>query len=146
MAAFTGSSGILGGIDDPERLIVGRASGDFSKVVQVAPVIGRFFTEAEDKPGAAKVAMLSYGLWQRRFGGRQDVLGQTIQISSVPYAVIGVVPPELDAVRLADLWSPLAMPVDPTTRRSDFLYVVGRLKPGVSSQQAQAEMLPSVNA
>jgi putative ABC transport system permease protein len=62
MAAFTGNSGILGGVDEPERLIVGRASGDFSEVVQVAPVIGRFFTDVEDKPGAAKVAMLSYGL------------------------------------------------------------------------------------
>jgi putative ABC transport system permease protein len=140
MAAFTASSGVLGGVDEPERLIVGRATGDFSKIIQIAPVIGRFFNEAEDKPGAAKVAMLSYGLWQRRFGGRSDILGQTIQISSVPYTVIGVAPAELDVVRKVDLWSPLAMPVDPNTRRSDFLHVIGRLKPGVSPDQAQAEM------
>ena len=140
MAAFTSSSGILGGVGESERLLVGRTAGDFAKVIGVSPVIGRYFNEAENSSGGPKVAVLSYGLWQRRFGKRPDILGRTIEISSVPYTVIGIAPSELDVVRQVDLWSPLAMPVDPNMRRSDFLHVIGRLKPGVSLQQAEAEM------
>lgn len=84
--------------------------------------------------------MLSYGFWQRRFAGRTDVVGQTLQINSIPYMVIGVTPLEVDALRKIDMWAPLALQVDPNRRRADFLRVIGRLKPGVSTQQAQAEM------
>ncbi|MGA9471247.1 MAG: ABC transporter permease [Terriglobales bacterium] len=140
MAAFTLSSATLGGVDQPERLIMGLASADFSKIVNTSPTLGRFFNAAEAQPSAAKVVMLSYGFWQRRFAGRTDVVGQTLQINSIPYMVIGVTPLEVDALRKIDMWAPLALQVDPNRRRADFLRVIGRLKPGVSTQQAQAEM------
>jgi putative ABC transport system permease protein len=140
MAAFTLSSATLGGVDQPERLIMGLASADFSKIVNTSPTLGRFFNAAEAQPSAAKVVMLSYGFWQRQFAARQDIVGQTLQINSIPYTVIGVTPPEVDALRKIDMWAPLALQVDPNRRRADFLRVIGRLKPGVSTQQAQAEM------
>ena len=140
MAAFTLSSATLGGVDQPERLIMGLASADFSKIGNNSPPLGRFFNAAEAQPSAAKVVMLSYGFWQRRFAGRTDVVGQTLQINSIPYMVIGVTPLEVDALRKIDMWAPLALQVDPNRRRADFLRVIGRLKPGVSTQQAQAEM------
>lgn len=140
MAAFTLSSATLAGSDQPERLIMGLASADFSRIVNTSPALGRFFNAPEDQPSAANVVMLSYGFWQRRFAGRPDIVGQTLQINSVPYTVIGVTPPEVDALRKIDMWAPLAMQVDPNKRRADFLRVIGRLKPGVSPQQAQAEM------
>jgi putative ABC transport system permease protein len=140
MAAFTLSSATLGGVDQPERLIMGLASADFSKIVNTSPTLGRFFNAAEAQPSAAKVVMLSYGFWLRQFAARQDIVGQTLQINSIPYTVIGVTPPEVDALRKIDMWAPLALQVDPNRRRADFLRVIGRLKPGVSTQQAQAEM------
>ena len=139
MAAVTVGSATLGGTSEPQRIIVGRASTDLWRVLQAPPVLGRTFTPAEDTPNGPKVAMLSYGLWQSRFGGKPEVIGQTIQLNSVPYTVIGVAPEELSIVR-GDVWAPLALAVNPAERRSDFLKVVGRLKPGVLREQAQAEL------
>ena len=139
MAAVTVGRATLGGTSEPQRIIVGRASTDLWRVLQAPPVLGRTFTPAEDTPNGPKVAMLSYGLWQSRFGGKPEVIGQTIQLNSVPYTVIGVAPEELSIVR-GDVWAPLALAVNPAERRSDFLKVVGRLKPGVLREQAQAEL------
>jgi putative ABC transport system permease protein len=139
MAAMTTTNANLGGVDDPERLVIGRATASFFRVLQASPVIGRAFSDEEDAPNRPKVAMLSYGLWQRRFGGRSDIVGQTVSINAVPYTVIGVAPRELGFAP-ADVWAPLAIQAQAAGRRADFLQVFGRLKPGVTPQQAQAEL------
>ena len=102
----------------------------------VKPLIGRVFTEAEDLNGA-QVAVISYGLWQRRYGGSPDVLGRTISVSDIPYEVIGVLPREFYFLpaREIDLWIPASFPA---WMRKAFGWhdeqVVARLKAGVTAQ------------
>src|SRR5207248_3452274 len=98
------------------------------QVLGTPPVLGRAFTAEEDQPNAPKVAVLSYGLWKRRFGGSSDVLGKTVQINSVPYTIVGAAAPQMDMVT-ADVWAPLAIQINPNARRNDFLRVFARLKP-----------------
>lgn len=139
MAAVTGGSATLGGTSDPQRIAVRRASSDLWRVLQAPPVMGRTFAKEEDTPNGLKVVMLSHAFWQSRFGGKSEVIGQSIQLNAVPYTVIGVAPAE-SAIITGDVWIPLAVAVNPAERRSDFLTVIGRLKPGVSREQAQAEL------
>jgi len=103
----------------------------------------------EDAEAKSPIAVLSYGLWQRRFGARPDIVGQSITLNGVPFSVVGVMPASFQfhikqrsgTGRPAELWSVLPMPVGPGANdRGRFLSVVGRLKPGVSAEQANAEM------
>ena len=141
MAAFTPTAFSLSGAGEPERLIGASVTANFFDVMQLAPLLGRVFTAANETPGQDTVVVLSHGLWQRRFGGANDVLGRTLTLSGRPYEVIGVMPPTLAWPDDAELWRPLA-PVEQQrqARGSFWLPVIGRLKPGVSVEQAQTEM------
>ncbi|MBW8876227.1 MAG: ABC transporter permease [Acidobacteria bacterium] len=135
-----GSVTLTGG-DRPERVgAVGMTASLFS-VLKVPALLGRTFQEADDLPGAEKVTVLSHELWQRRYGGRRDVLDQVLQIDGVATRVVGVMPAEFrfPSVR-AELWQPLAIdPAKPVV--GNFSYTgVGRLKPGVTRQQAAHEL------
>ncbi len=142
MAAATQSSINITGEGEPERIIGARVTADFLPTLGVAPVVGRNFLAEEDKPNGAHVAILSHGLWQRRFGGDPGIVGKTIDLSGTQYSVIGVMPAsfKLPGLSRMDVIAPLA--ADPTQagRRNDFLFVVGRLKPGVAVPAAEAEM------
>jgi putative ABC transport system permease protein len=105
------------------------------------PILGRTFTEAHETVGQDRVVVLSYGLWQRRFGGAQDVLGRTMALGGEPFEIIGVMPPALGFPAQAELWAPLSVDDNLREARTAFwLPVIGRLKPGVSPEQAQTEM------
>ena len=147
MAGFSTFSPILGGAEDePERIEAGRSVGELFSVLGVQPMLGRKFLEEENKEGKSKVVILSYGLWQRRFGGDSRIIGQQVLINSEPYAVVGVLPPDFEDPMRAEaghvqLWMPLEITAQkPEARRQDFLGVIARLKPGSSLQQASAEM------
>src|ERR1051326_9237315 len=92
MAAFNGASLTLTGGPDPERLRGGRVTADFFNVLRTQAFMGHTFLPKDDQPGNNTVVVLSYGLWQRRFGSDKNIVGQTIQLDSKPYTVIGVLP------------------------------------------------------
>ncbi len=119
-----------------------RTSPGFFEILRVAPLMGRTIRVEDDAPGAASVVVLSYGFWQRWFGGRPDVLGQKIAVGSATAEVIGVMPPEFafPTMPRAELYTPVKL--DPVAALSDGrnYTTVARLRPGVSLASAQAEM------
>jgi putative ABC transport system permease protein len=141
LAAYTGGNGILTGRGEPQRIFAPAASANFFAVLGVEPLLGRTFRAGEDQPGAERVTVLTYGLWQRMFGGAAEILGQTLTISNNQYTVVGVLPPSFQfALRPADLWLPYQPTQNQLTRR--FMHgtnLIGRLRPGQSLEQAQTE-------
>jgi putative ABC transport system permease protein len=123
----------------PEQLQAGQVSASYFKLFGAPVLRGRTFSPDEDRPGGPRVAVLSYGLWQRRFGGDPNVIGKTIQISGDPHDVIGIIGPQFDLAELGEppeLWVPFQL--DPNTvDQGHFFQSAGRLKPGVSLEQAQ---------
>jgi predicted permease len=120
----------------------GRVSDGFFHTLGVQPVMGRDFRRGEDRPGAAKVAMLAYGTWMKRFGGR-EVIGQTVSLSGDPYTIVGVLPQNFSfqPQPTAELWTPLGDKTGCEQRRSCHdLYAVGRLRDGVTVEMARADL------
>lgn len=141
VAAFTPSNFTMTGSDDPERIPGAQTTASFFDVVGLQPMLGRLYTEANETPGSDAVAVLSHGLWQRKFGGRNDVLGRTITLNGTAHEIIGVMPAEMKMPSNAQLWKPLAPAEDLRNARGSFwLPVIGRLKPGVPLEEAQTEM------
>ena len=133
---------------EPEDLRSQRVTAGFFNVLRVRPAIGRAFTAENEVDGRHRVAVLSDALWRRRFGGNPDITGRTIPLEGGSFEVIGVMPPEfaypLGAVRPTDLWVPYVVPPDERVRNphsvSIYLQSIARVKPGVSTEQAQAQM------
>jgi putative ABC transport system permease protein len=137
-AAYAFRRAVATGLADPEQLLVVRATPEFFQVVQSEPVVGRLFAATEED---AAVVVLSHGLWQRKFGGQPGAVGRTLRLDSIPYTIIGVLPPSYQfPARDVDAWVPLEP--TPADRQSGafWLATVARLKPGVSLAQAQQEM------
>ncbi|MCI0348119.1 MAG: ABC transporter permease, partial [Acidobacteriales bacterium] len=129
------------GIDPPERVQGFLVSSSMLDVLGVKPALGRGFLPEEDQPGKDNVTILAHGLWQRRFGGDPHIVGKTIMLNDVARTVIGVMPPDYNFPRGAEILAPLAMtPARIANRRFHTYLVVGRLKLNVSVQQAQAEL------
>jgi predicted permease len=141
---------ILSGGGEMERVEALYVSADFFPMLRVRPAIGRLFTPAEDNRGRpANVVLLSHGFWMRRFGGSPGALGATVQVDSTTATVIGVLPadfvwrgePLAGTASRIDLWMPLASnPLAGSPRTLRFLKVTGRLKPGVTLEQARDEI------
>ena len=130
---------ILTGTDVPERVLgCGLGTGAFA-AMGVKPILGRDFRAEDESPKAAPVALLGYGLWQRRFGGAREVLGRTIRVNGQATTVVGVMPPGWRYPETAELWVPLR--VDPADARRGFFEYGGHamLRPGVTLAQARAE-------
>ena len=141
MAGFTPSAFTLTGDGEPERVQGASVTANFFDVMGITPVMGRVFTAENEGEGRDTVVVISHGLWQRRFGGANDVLSRTIALSGRTYQVIGVMPPSMRWPDKAQLWRPLAPNQQLRDSRNSFwLPVIGRLKPGVSPEGAQNEM------
>src|SRR5262245_51183507 len=132
----------LTGEGEPERLNASRVSTNLFPVLRVKPLLGRTFTEDEDEIGHEQVAVLTYGLWQRRFGGDPSVIGRKILLNSAPYTVVGVMGRDFAyPSREFDIYSPLTFDPQELVNRQNYSYLaVARMKPGVTVDQAQAEM------
>ncbi len=143
IAAFNGASLNLTGDGEPQRLIGVKATGRYFETYGVKPVIGRTFGPEEDTPGKDRVAVISYGLWQRIYAGANNVLERPIQLNGETYTIIGVAPPTFGAASKVDVWVPMAFRPDETdnnNRGAHYISVTGRLKDGVTPEQADAEL------
>jgi putative ABC transport system permease protein len=152
VGAFKSDPFNLTGAGDPALLDGVRASAGFFPALGVSPILGRTFTAEEDRPGHERSAVLSYRLWQDRFGGDVKVLGRSIELNGVPFDVVGIMPsgfafPRGEEMpgsfafpREPQIWVPLALPPAPRPNEPDELAVSGRLQPGITIAQAQQEM------
>ena len=129
------------GAGEPESASVISAQANFFSVLGVQPKLGRTFAAGEDQEGKNHVAILSYGFWQRHFGGDLGVIGKPVELSSETYSVIGVMPRWFNYPPATDIWAPIDMsPKNLGNRGSHSYRALGRLKPGVSINQAQADL------
>jgi putative ABC transport system permease protein len=140
MALWAETSVNLADASGAERVQGLAVTYDFPKTLGIRPVLGRSFTKEEDGPTPSRVVVLGYGLWQTRFAGSRDVVGQPLRINSRPYTIIGVLPREADFPGRAQFWVPLNG--DPNQRGESYGYDgIGRLKPGVTVEQARSDLL-----
>jgi len=133
----------LTGLGEPERFPARMITAGLLPMLGVAPVAGRSILPAEDRAGGAPVAMISYGLWQRRFGGSADSIGKTITLDSQPYTLVGVLPPRFQLLQPADIFLPFepwakTLPDDRNWHPG--IIPVARLKSTATIEQARAEM------
>ena len=149
IAAMAGWSAIFAGDGkEAERVIGARVSSNFFRTLRIAPAIGRDFEHAEDHPERRRVALISDGLWRRRFGADPSVVGKPVQINQVTYLLAGVMPPLTNDLVNAgvfpgtEIWTPLGYTTQlPQGCRScRHIFVVGRMKPGISISQAEADV------
>ncbi|HEY1340248.1 MAG TPA: ABC transporter permease [Bryobacteraceae bacterium] len=139
MAALSGGSRALETPSGPEQIPGQAVTREFFDVFGVRPVAGRTFS-AEDERTNAAVVLISERLWRTRFGGDPKILGSTLRLDRKPYLVAGVVPASFQIAWDADLWTLYRVNRAPEQRRMHYLQVFGRLKPGVSAEQARASM------
>ena len=140
--AYTSASMNFVGDGLPERVEGSRVTGDLLPLLRVQPLMGRHFLPEEDVEGAPPAVMLSYGLWQRRFGGDSAIVGKSIRLDDVPHLVIGVMPHTFHfPTRTREFWIPFRFRAAAYEDRNDnYIYGVARLRDGVSLEQARAEM------
>jgi predicted permease len=143
-AAYRSSYFNSTGLEEPLRLRVRLTSSSYFHLMGVKPLLGRFYAAEEDQPGAAGVAVLSHILWQNRFGGRREVVGETLLLDDEHYTVIGVLPADFELIRRELAYIPLEPWADnPSTKdraNHEGIRVLARIRPGVSFEQALAEM------
>ncbi len=142
MAASHEDSFNLTGDGEPERVSAYTVNANFFPLLGVQPILGRGFLDEEDRPGANKVVVLSYSLWQSRYGGDRNILNRSILLNGDKHTVVGVMPASFQFfAKDVRLWVPIALDQeDWANRGGHYLTVVARLKPGVSVAQAQADM------
>jgi putative ABC transport system permease protein len=142
LAAYTGGGTILSGQGDPENLNAPRVNAAFFSVLGVDPLLGRTFQNGEDNQGGPAVTVLTYGLWQRRFGADPNIVGRALTLNGQSYTVIGVLPASFQfALRPADLFLPYQPTQNQLTRR--YMHgtnLIGRLKSDKTADEAQSEL------
>ncbi len=144
IAGYARGSFILTGAGEPLRVQSCEISADLFSVLGVKPLIGRSFLAADERPGQDRVALISHGLWQSRFGGNHALLNQQITLDGLSYTVAGVMPNGFEfpiQSERVEIWTPLEQPEDlAQLRGAHYLDVVGRIKTGVSLAQARADL------
>jgi len=131
----------LTGVETPERVQGFMITANLFDALGAQPALGRRFTPEEEQPGQDGVVILNHGFWQRRFGGDPGVVGRTIHFDGTPRTVVGVMPPEYNFPPGGEMLAPLALtPQQKQSRRNHTYLAVARLKPGVSIEQARADL------
>jgi predicted permease len=144
-AYLIGGAVNLTGVAHPQQVVAGRVTASFFRLFGARLAYGRAFTSNEDRPGGERVVVLSYGFWQRQWGGDRAIIGQAVSVNGDPSTIVGVLDRNFDAgslspdlVALPDIWMPLRL--DPDTRDdANNLLAAGRLEPGVPIQIAEQE-------
>src|SRR5436190_1709437 len=140
IAAIQEATFIISGGDKPERYLGGQISADAFAFMGVQPILGRLFRPEEDQLNAAPVALIGYDIWQNHFGGDRAAVGQTIPINGKQVTIVGVMPKGWRFPEVCDLWMPLQMDEKDHPRGMFFLDCIGKVKKGVSIEQARAEL------
>ena len=142
VAAWTYGGGTLTEPGEAEYVLGRQISCGLFSVLGVPPVEGRAFLPQEDQPGATPVAIISYSLWQRRFGGNKETIGQRLILEGKSYTVVGIAPAGFRMDGEADIYTPLGQNTEPRMRNRGafFIHVLGRLQPNVTLAQAQTEL------
>lgn len=141
LSAWTRRNVTLQQDSTPERVVAGAVTADFFQSLGAQPILGRTFAKGEDTPGSQKTVMLSEGLWKSHFGSDRNIVGRAISIGGEPHVVIGVMPAWVNLPGTAQMWIPLVPDKEQMAERGEhFMLVLGRLRPGVTLQQAQQEM------
>jgi putative ABC transport system permease protein len=141
MAIYGGRSLTLGGTERPEAVFACAAGLEFFSILRTQPILGRTFAPDEHQPGRDHVLLLSAKFWRDRFASARSVVGTTITVNSQPYTIIGVMPDNFRQPGWAQVWIPLAWTSEERAVRGNHNYMVlGRLKPGATVRQAQAEL------
>jgi len=143
MAAYDATGLTLTGRGEPVRLEGVEVGDGFFEALRVRPVLGRTFRPEENQPGRTRVVVLGHGLWQERFGGDPEIVGKVVSLSGNPYEVVGVMPRGFSFPAERQLYVPLEYEEDfmsDDSRGAWYLQVIGRLKPGVSVEQAAAQV------
>ena len=142
IAAFRSQGFSLTGAGEPEQLSGREVSASFFTALGVSPALGRNFAPDDDRPGGNRTTIISQGLWQRRFGGDPNIVGQQLTLNNESYTVIGVLPATFEWQAPVDLFVPIGLRADQLMERGSHpgMYVIGLLKPGVTVDQARTEM------
>jgi predicted permease len=141
MAASCDNQVTINGAGDPEMVVGYDFSADYFHVIGGKPELGRVFLPEEDRPGGPNVTVLSDRLWRRRFRADPNIIGKFINLGHTPFTVVGVMPPTFRYPDKVEIWTPLALPPSSSTNWEDrTLRVLARLAPGVTLEQAQAQM------
>ena len=148
MAAMVDTRANLTGRGDPEEIVVQNVEEQFFPILGVSPLVGRTFTDAENRDPQSLVVILGYDFWQRRFAGDPAIVGQTIQLNGRPQTVVGVMPQGFRlfikefslAGKPSDLWAPYALPANARDTGGRYMQAIARLKPGVPIARAQTEL------
>ncbi len=141
LAQFGGMLVTVTGGSQPVRTHAYWVSGDFFRVLRVEPLVGRTFLPEESSPGGARVAVVSYGFWQRLMGARTDLTGATLNVDDQTVTVVGVMPQGFDYPESAEIWTPRETTLPPEIHRTAHNWsVIGRLRSGVELEQARADL------
>ncbi len=141
LAAARGGSYNLTGRGDPVRVVAQRLTANYLATLRMHPALGRDFTPEEDAPGKDAVALLSHGFWLRQFGGQPEILNQTLQLNGRPVTVIGIMPKDFQPGSRTEIFTPTAFSAEEQQNHGyHYISVLGRLKPGVTLEQARSEM------
>ena len=141
MALASGGAFDVTGQSKPETIRASTVTYNFFSVLGVQPIYGRVFLRQEDQPGHNNEIILSYKLWQSRFGSNPNVIGQTLPLDGTPYQIVGVMGPKMTKPDFAQVWVPLGLTSEQAAVRGEHHYFsIARLKPGVTIAQAQTEM------
>ena len=131
----------LTGDGPPEPIAAWDVSRGYFEALGVTPLLGRWFSDADHRPGGTPVVVISHGLWQRRYASDPSIVGKDIRLDGRPVTIIGVLPRDADYPEPKDLWAPkIFREHEPTDRRSSYMHAVARLKPGVSLAAARADL------
>jgi putative ABC transport system permease protein len=140
VGAYTVTAANLG-VDHPVRPVTAIVSDDLFPTLGVTPLRGRGFTHADTLPAAEGVAVLSYGLWQSAFGGTDAALGRLVEVDGAKTRIVGIMPAGVDVHdQKVELWLPLTLEPNPANRSNHFLYLIGRLRGGVTLQKARTDL------
>ena len=140
LGAIQFSTFTLLGHGDPETYTGNAITPSLMRLLGLSPVVGRAFVDGDDKPGAAPIAMISEPLWRRQFGGDPSIVGKPAVLNGIAHRIVGIAPPALAVLTNGDVWVPLVIDSPKEMRLNHVLFVVGRLKAGVTQPAAQAEM------
>ena len=140
VAQYSGDLTTVTGGSEPVRAFAFVVSGDFFHVLGTKAVVGRTFLPEESKPGGTPVAIVSYGFWQRLLGGKTDLTGTTLRLTDQSVTVVGVMPAGFAFPQDAEVWLPRELFPQETSRSAHNWRVVARLRPGITTEQAHAEV------